>query len=124
MLTRARPKQASDGFFCLSGHAGACAASWGCPPEQKLRIDAAEGKNFLQRPRRKSWPTKMDRKPIAADFQSGNVGILAAISSVNLGSFRSEENSTSLYTFLTSLYPSSIAFLRYSSDRSNAPIFA
>src|ERR1043166_9598965 len=47
-----------------------------------------------------------------------------AISSVNRLSLRNAANSESLYTFLKSLYPSSIAFLRYCSERSEKPIFA
>ena len=56
--------------------------------------------------------------------QSEMAGVLAAINSAKRGSLRNAENSTSLYTFLRSLYPSSIAFFKYCSERSATPILA
>jgi hypothetical protein len=49
---------------------------------------------------------------------SYNTGGFDATNSANRLSFRTSANSASLYTLLKSLYPSSSAFLKYSSDRS------
>ena len=91
----------------------------------KRRKNAAHGSSRVGEVRFEASPSGakdqlscMDFPRATGDASSYNTGGFDATNSANRLSFRNVANSSSLYTLLKSLYPSSSAFFKYSSDRS------
>jgi hypothetical protein len=93
----------------------------------QLALSLPKGRKPWEKSETNTKPQRGERPTLASepgDFPHGdasscyNTGGFDATNSANRLSFRTSANSASLYTLLKSLYPSSSAFLKYSSDRS------